>query len=237
MENSVRSGLLKTVWFNDLKCGQLLPGRFFVITGNPLQEFFGDRKRNRFFIFLTSFGTRRRFLMWQNEKTDHAVFALNVIFHIPALDVTFKLIGCIGAFPEQKGKMSPIEEIARREHPELVRKNFQMFHIFLNGKIAEDKRRKNVFVPSVLMGTASEKKGKFVILTADHDGNAVLFIGQKESDQFYINLRQKYVKRDEDRRQGKGQCNIQQYPISSFSEYFSKFRHTERILIPTLHFF
>ena len=41
------------------------------------------------------------------------------------------------------------------------------------------------------MSPASEKKGKFVLLTADHDGNAILFIGQKETDQFNINLRQK----------------------------------------------
>ena len=103
--------------------------------------------------------------------------------------------------------MSPIEEIARGKHPDPVRKNFQVFHIFLNGKIAEDKRRKD-FVSEVLMGPISEKKGKFVLLAANHDGNAVLFIGQKEPDQFYINLREKYVERNEYRRQGKCQCNI-----------------------------
>jgi len=148
-----------------------------------------------------SFGNRGRIPIWQNEKTDHAVPALNVIFRIPSFHVIFKLIGRISTFPEQKGKMSLKEEIIRWKHPEPIRKNFQVFHWFLNGKIAEDKRRKDS-VSTVLMSPASEKKGKFVFLTADPDGNPVLFIGQKEPDQFYINLRQKYVERNEDRRQG-----------------------------------
>lgn len=97
--------------------------------------------------------------------------------------------------------MSAIEEIAGRKHPEPVRKNLQMFHGSFNRKIAEDKRRKDS-VSAVLMSPASEKKGKFVLLTADHDGNVILFIGQKDPDQFNINLRQKYVERNEDRRQG-----------------------------------
>ena len=148
-----------------------------------------------------SFGNRGRFPIWQNEKTDHAVPALDLIFHIPSFHVIFKLIGRIGTFPEQKGKMSAIEEIAGRKHPEPVRKNLQMFHGSFNRKIAEDKRRKDS-VSAVLMSPASEKKGKFVLLTADHDGNVILFIGQKDPDQFNINLRQKYVERNEDRRQG-----------------------------------
>ena len=225
-----------TVWFYDLKCGQFLPGRVFVETGNPLQEFFGNLKRNGFIISPKSFGNRGRSPIRQNEKTDHAVFALDVIFHIPSLHVTFKLIGRIGTFPEQKGKMSAIKEITGREYPEPVRKNFQVFHWFFNGKTAEDKRRED-FVSEVLMSPVPVKKGKLVFLTADPDGNAVLLIGQKEPGQFNINLRQEYVERNEYRRQGKCQCNIQQYPISFFSEYFSKSRHTERILIPALHFF
>lgn len=219
-------------------CRKFLPGSVFVETGNTFHKFFWNRKRNRFYISLKYLGIRRRSLIWQNEKTDHAVLALNVIFHIPAFHVIFKLIGRIGAFPEQKGKMSPIEEIARGKHTEPVRKNFQVFHFFsLDGKVAENERRKGVFVTSVLMGTASEKKGKFVLCPADPDGNAVLFIGQKEPDLFYINLREKYVERSEHRRQEQSQCDIQQYLISSFLEHFSKSRHTERILIPDLHFF
>lgn len=191
-----------TVWLDDLKCRQRLPGNTFVETGNPLQEFFGNLKRNGFMISPKSFGNRGRILIWQNKKTDHAVPALDVIFHIPSFHVIFKLIGRIGAFPEQKGTMSPIEKVTCRKHTEPIRKNFQVFHWFLNRKIAEDKRRKDFFVSWFLLGTAFEKKGKFVFLTADPDGNPVLFIGQKEPDQFYINLRQKYVERNENRRQG-----------------------------------
>ena len=184
-----------------------------------------------------SFGNRGRIPIWQNEKTDHAVPALNVIFRIPSFHVIFKLIGRISTFPEQKGKMSLKEEIIRWKYPEPVRKNLQMFHGSFNRKIAEDKPRKDFFVSWFLLGTAFEKKGKFVFLTADPDGNPVLFIGQKEPGQFYISLRQKYVERHEDRRQGKSQRDIQQDPISFFSELFSKSRHTERILISALHFF